>query len=116
MALTLITITYTPFQHGETPTQGTVVATLSQTIQNGAVVASTDPFVGYFSETGTLVDDEGDVFDVPANDDVGTLPAGSFYTFVIEQDNARVRQFEAVVSHLAPGGVVDLSTLEPVAP
>lgn len=93
-----------------------MTATLSTTIQNGTEVASTDPFVGYFSDAGALVDDDGDALVVPANDDTGTLPAGSFYTFVVEVDSARVRQFEAVVSHTAPGGTVDLSALEPTAP
>lgn len=54
------------------------------------------PITGTLSESGTLVNSEGNPFVLVANHDASTSPTGSFYTFTLELDNAPLRAFDAV--------------------
>lgn len=116
MAFTNITITATEERPDGTPAQGSVTVTLSERITNSGVSVDPTPITGTLNTSGQLVNSSGHPFVVVANDDTGTTPAGSFYSFVVEFDNAPLDQFDAVVSHTAGGGTVDLSALWPSVP
>lgn len=117
MALTAIIITGSGFEFERadgSPAQGSVSATLSETMQNGTVVVDPSPITGMFAAAG-LKDQSGELpFTLLATDDPGTTTQSgtpAFYRFVIALDSALVQEFSAVVSHLAAGGTVDLSAL-----
>jgi hypothetical protein len=112
MSLTSITITGTFTRENGEGAQGTVTATLSQTIQNGTTVIEPTPVVGELSSTGKLLNQAGAAFTLYANDDAATSPQGTSYSFLIEVDNAPVREFRAVVKHSAAEGKVDITELE----
>ena len=113
MAFTLITITSTNQTASEQAATGTITATLSQRIQNGVTIIDPTPITGQINASGQLVNTLGQAFQLVANDDPSTLPQGSYYTFTVQLDSAPVRAFNAIVSHTASGGTVDLSALEP---
>lgn len=115
MAFTLITITGGPFTRPDgQPAQGTVTATLSERIQNGADVVEPTPITGTLDASGMLQNDTGlQPFTVEANNDPGTVPQGSTYEFVIETDGAPIDPFVAVVPYSAGGQTIDLSALMP---
>ena len=113
MALTQITITGTFTRANGEAAQGTVTATLSQTIQNATTVIEPTPVVGQISPAGKLLNQANDAFVLYANDDAATEPQGSTYAFLIETDNAPVREFTATIKHTATEGKVDISELEP---
>lgn len=116
MALTQITITGTLADPNAGDAAGTGTATLSHRIVNGSTVVEPEPIEFQLNASGQVVNMSGLPLVVYANDDTGTEPTGSFYTFVLEIDSAPIDPFEAVISHLAPGGTVDLSTLIPSLP
>ncbi len=117
MSFTLITVTGTFTRpDGSTPTYGTVTATLSHRIQNGTSIAEPSPIVGALNQAGQLVAQSLQPFELIANDDPATAPAGSFYTFVVELDGCPVETFDAVIPHTAPSSTLDFSTLEPTTP
>lgn len=110
---TPITITMTDTRADQTPAQGTITATLSETIQNSGTVIDPSPVVGTLNTQGQLKNSSGQPFILVANDDPGTLPAGTVYRFVLQLDGAPVDQFEAIIPHTAAAGTIDLSTLRP---
>lgn len=112
MAFTLITITANEVRPDGTVPIGTVTATLSQALTNGTQLIEPTPVVGDLNASGHLVNQSGLAFALEANDDTATTPAGSSYQFLIELDNAPVREFSAVVPHAAAAGTIDLSVLE----
>lgn len=112
MSLTTVTITGTFENEDGTPAQGSVTAVLSEQIQNGTLIVEPVPILGRLNAEGKLVNQAGAAFTLVANDDTGTEPKGSRYQFTVTLSNAPVRTFDAVVSHLAAGGKVDLSELE----
>jgi hypothetical protein len=72
------------------------------------------PVAGVLDVTGALKDASGlQPFTLVANDDSGTTPQGSEYSFVIVLDSAPVRQGSAVVPHTATLGTIDLDVLLP---
>jgi hypothetical protein len=111
VSFTQVTITGTEERPSDEPASGTVTATLSEQIQNGTEIIEPTPVVGELVE-GVLLDQAGEPFTLAANDDTGTTPTGSEYEFVLELDNAPVREFRAAVPHTAPEGKIDLTTLE----
>ena len=111
MAFTLVTITGDFVKPDGTPGQGTVTATLSEQMQNGAAVIEPTPVVGVLRQAGSLVNLSGLAFILEANDDPATTPVGSEYVFLIEVDSAPVSEFSAVVPHAAAAGTIDLSVL-----
>lgn len=112
MSATQITVTGSFERPNDESAQGGVIATLSTAIQNGTEIVEPTPILGTLNEEGKLVSESLEAFKLVANDDPATTPTGSTYLFVIELDNAPVRSFSAVVPHTAPGGTIDLSTLE----
>ncbi len=116
MASTLVTVTGTwNDPGGSDPKTGKVTATLNEAIQNGTIVIEADPVVGYLNDAGQLVADDGESpFKLYANDDTATSPPGSFYSFLVEIDNAPVREFAAVVSHVT--SPIDITALAPIEP
>lgn len=116
MSLTAVTVTGTFTRADGSFASGTGTATLSHRIANGTTVIEPTPISFHLSPTGTVVNSAGTPLILEANDDTGTLPTGSFYSFVLDFDSAPVDPFDAVVSHSAPGGTVDLSTLIPALP
>lgn len=115
MAFTQITLTGTLSRPDGTSSEGTFTATLSGTMTNGSTVVEPVPLAGILTSSGPT-DQAGQPFTLDAVDDTGTEPTDRFYTFVIEADDAPIDPFTAVISHLAPGGTVDLSTLIPETP
>jgi hypothetical protein len=111
MSFTQVTITGTEERPNNEPASGTVTATLSEQIQNGTEIIEPTPVVGELVE-GVLLNQAGEPFTLVPNDDVGTTPTGSEYQFVLELDNAPLREFTAVVPHTAVEGKIDLTTLE----
>lgn len=116
MALTPITITGTFTRPDGSAMSGTGTATLSHRIANGTTVIEPTPISFHLSPTGTVVNSAGTALVLEANDDTGTVPAGSFYSFVLDFDSAPVDPFDAVVPHSASAGTVDLSALIPALP
>lgn len=115
MAFTQITLTGTLTQPNGAPILGTFTATLSGTMTNGSTVVEPAPLAGILTSSGPETQ-AGQPFTLAAVDDPGTTPTDRSYQFVIEADGAPVDPFTAVISHLAPGGTVDLSTLIPETP
>lgn len=113
MSFTSITITGSFERPNGEPAQGTITATLSETVQNGTESIDPTPILGTLNGEGKLVNQALLPFTLVANNDTGTEPAGSMYTFVIELDSAPVRSFSAVVPHTASEGKIDLSVLDP---
>lgn len=112
MSLTTITITTTEKRANGEAAQGTITATLSETIHNGSEAIDPTPIVGELNSEGKLKSQSGTPFTLIANDDTATTPAGSTYTFLIELDNAPVRSFAAVVKHTSADGTVTIGELE----
>lgn len=113
MAFTQITITATPDTPAGQPASGTLTATLSEPMQNATELIDPTPISGTFVD-GALKDDSGEQpFTLAANDDTGTTPAApsASYLFVLALDSAPLQQASAVISHLAPGGTVDLTSI-----
>ncbi len=115
MAFTLVTITADELRPDGQPASGTLIATLSEQLVNGAEIVEPTPITGIL-QAGALTDDSATLpFQLEAVDDVGTSPTGAVYVFVLELDNAPLVTFTAAVSHTASlvGGVptVDLSVL-----
>lgn len=113
MSFTTITITATETRPNGEPAQGTITATLSEPVTNGTTTIDPTPILGELNGEGKLKDQAGEAFTLVANDDTGTTPAGSEYSFLVEIADAPVRSFSAVVKHAATEGKVDLSELEP---
>lgn len=113
MSLTTITVTGAFTRPDGTPAQGSVTATLSAPLTNGTAEVEANPVVGSLNALGQLVASTGLPFTLVANDDPATVPVGSHYTFLLDLDSQPLREFEAVISHSAPGATVDLSTLAP---
>jgi hypothetical protein len=116
MAFTPITLTGTFTEPDGSAVSGTGSATLSHRIANGTTIIEPTPIALELSPTGTVVNSAGQPLILEANDDPGTEPQGSFYSFVLEFGSAPIDPFEAVISHLAPGATVDLSALIPALP
>jgi len=114
MAFTPVTITGTFVNPDGTPANGTVTATLLTELQNGTTTLSPRPITGVLIAGGLLKLSTGAPMVLDANDDVGTTPTNSYYTFRITLDGAPSTTFSAVVSHSAPGGTVDISALVPL--
>lgn len=115
MPFTLITVTAAFLRPDGQPAQGTVTATLSERIQNGAQSIDPTPIVGVLNAAGDLAATSGRPFVLEASNDPATVPPGAVYRFVVALDSAPVTSFQAVVPYNAPAGTVDLSTLEPPA-
>lgn len=114
MAFTLITITGQFEQADGTPAQGSVTATCSRALTNGALQVADSPEVGHLNSEGKLVNAADEAFKLAANDDAATEPTGTFYEFVVAVGNAPTRTFTAVVPHAAVEGKIDLTELEGV--
>ncbi len=114
VSFTSITVTGSFERPNGEPAQGSVVAMLSTTIQNGTEIIDPTPVMGVLNSEGKLVAESLGPLPLAANDDAGTEPAGSTYRFVVELDNAPPRSFDAVVPHTASSGIVDISALEEV--
>lgn len=116
MTLTLITITGTLHEpSGGDPVSVKLTAMLNKAFQNGTTIVEPQPIVGVGDGTGHLVANDGESpFTVYANDDAASSPAGSYYDFLLEVDNAPVRQFSAVVGHAT--SPIDLTALAPIEP
>lgn len=115
MTLTLITITGTFVQpDGTDPLTGKVTATLSEAIQNGTTTIEPQPRVGVLNSAGQLVNEAGTAFQLYANDDAATVPPGSTYEFVVEIENAPLRDGSVTVPHTAAAGTIDLTVLLPL--
>jgi hypothetical protein len=112
VSFTAITITGSFERPNGEPAQGSVTATLSETIQNGTETIEPNPVMGVLNQEGKLVAESLEAFKLEANDDTGTTPAGSTYTFLVELDTAPIRSFTAVVPHTASEGKIDLTVLE----
>lgn len=112
MSFTTITITGSFERPNGEPAQGSIVATLSETIQNGTEIVEPNPVMGVLNGEGKLVSESLQPFTLAANDDTDTTPVGSTYTFLVELDTAPVRSFTATVPHAASEGKIDLSVLE----
>lgn len=115
MAFTQITLTGTIDRPAGTAAQGTFTATLSGTMTNGTTIIEPSALSGILTASGPETQ-AGQPFTLAAVDDPGTTPTDRVYEFVIEADDAPIDPFTAVISHLAPGGTVDLSTLIPETP
>lgn len=113
---TPIMITGTFERADQAPAQGTVTLTLSARIQNGLIIIDTEPIVARLGAAGQLINSYGGPLVVVANDDPGTLPAGTSYAFLIETDAAPAHRFSAVVPHAAAGASIDITALQPAAP
>lgn len=113
MAFTQVTITGGPFLRPDgQPASGTITATLSEALTNGAEQVDPTPILGTLNALGMLVDDSGlSPFVLLATTDPATLPAGAVYGFVLDLDSAPVDPFTAAVPYSAPARTVDLSTL-----
>lgn len=116
MALTVVTITGTfEVPSGGDPINVKLTAWLNKAFQNGTKVIEPEPIVGVANSSGQLVADDGESpFTLVANDDAASTPPGSFYSFLIEVDNAPVRSFNAVVGHAT--SPIDLTALAPIEP
>lgn len=115
MALTQITLTGTLTRPDGTPAEGTFTATLSGTMTNGTTVVEPAPLSGVLGASGPT-NQAGQPFLLTAIDDPGTTPTDRYYTFLLELDGVPLDPFTAAISHTAPGGTVDLSTLIPETP
>lgn len=110
MSFTVITVTRTYQNEDGTAAAGTVQFQLNQPIANGGVTRYHTPLTVTLNASGAL--------SVPlvANDDTGTTPQGSFYIVIERVTSASNREYTVVVPSDAPGGTVDLGTLEPGQP
>jgi len=112
VSFTTITITTTEIRPNGEPAQGTVTATLSEPITNGTTTIDPTPILAELNGEGKLKAQSGEAFTLVANDDTGTTPEGSEYTFLIEIADAPVRSFKAIVPHTATEGKITLAELE----
>lgn len=112
MALTAVTITGT-FVDPDSSQPRTITgsATLSERIANGVQIVEPEPIGFQGNTSGQIVNHAGLPLTLVANDDTGTSPPGSYYTFRITVDSAPIDPFDAVISHTST--TVDLSTLIP---
>jgi len=92
--------------------EGTFTVTLSEPMINGTTIIEPTPLTGKLTAGGP-VNSAGQPFVIEAVDDTGTEPTTAYYTFVLQLDNAPIDPFRAVISHLAPGGQVNLASLIP---
>jgi hypothetical protein len=112
MSFTSITVTGTFLREDGTPSQGTVTAALSCAVQNGVDRVEPNPVAGVLNAAGDLVALSLQPFVLVANDDTGTQPANSCYTFALQIDGAPLDTFDAVVPSASPGQTVDITALE----
>ena len=116
MSLTRVTITGSFERSDGSPQQGTVTAVCSTTIENGGEQVSAAPIAGQLDDEGKLVNAEGGPLQLAANNDEGTEPGGSYYSFTVELSDAPLVFFTAVVPHDAPEveghPTIDITTLE----
>lgn len=105
MAFTLVTVTCTYQYQDETPASGTVSFTLSVPVANSGLLLSG-------REQTVTLDASGKISLVlPANDDPGTIPAGSSYLVKERIAGSPVRVYSIVIPHTAAS--LDLSTVAP---
>jgi hypothetical protein len=104
MAFTNVELTGTFKGANEEPLTGRVTATLSTSVQNGTLSIAPTKVVGNVVN-GALS------MHLVANNDLATLPVGSFYVFRVELQRTETREFKAIVQSNAPEGKVDISTL-----
>ena len=108
MAFTSRTVTATYLNPDDSPATGSVTASLSATMANGAdgvpCIPSTATLDGSGTATWTLL----------ANDDSGTTPAGTFYSFDERIDGASIHVRSCVIPHAGYPATVDLLTLPEV--
>jgi len=108
MAFTLVNVTGWFVSPSGTPATGSVTATLTKPMTNGATVVDCTPITVTLNDAGQL---SGLV--LAANDDAGTTPQETMYTFTLQLDHAAVQEFQATVSCSTP--TVDFSALEQAA-
>jgi hypothetical protein len=112
VSFTTVTITSAETRPNGEAAQGTIAATLSEPITNGATTIDPTSILGELNSEGKLKAQSGAAFTLVANDDTGTTPEGSEYTFLIEIADAPVRSFKAIVPHTATEGKITLAELE----
>lgn len=111
MSFTQVTITG-QFQNPDgSAASGTFSATPSSQMTNGDVVLSKEGIAGTLDDEGNIIAQSGEPFTVAANDDEGTTPEGSYYSFVLALDGQAIVGFDAQVSQ-ANGATVTFSQLQ----
>lgn len=115
MAFTPITITGAIVGPDGSAAKGRITALLSETLTNGAEVEEPVLVTGELGGANPLTE-TGAPFVVAANDDAGTDPPRSFYTFTTEivdpsEPFPVTDSFDAVVPSAAAGGTITLAAL-----
>ncbi len=106
---TQITVTGTFTNSDGTAAAGEVVFTLSKPMNNNDVIEEVSPVVVTLSGAGTISQV------LSANDDTGTTPTDAQWVVIENITGASHREYNVTIPHTAPGGTVDLSTLDPQA-
>jgi hypothetical protein len=114
MSFTTITVTGSFRSEDGSEVTGSVTATLSCALENGGEIVQPVPSMAVI-QAGVLTGQSLEPWTLLANDDVGTVPAGSHYVFAVQVDGSPLVEFDAVVPSASVGGTVDLSVLEPSA-
>lgn len=110
MSFTPITMTGTVRLADGTPaSQAEVTFTLSAPISDGSDLVAATPVVATCDAQGAFS------VVLNANDDPTTMPRGTSYGVLIQQDGRTLDRFSVVVPHDATGATVDLFTLAPVS-
>ena len=106
MAFTFIKLSETFETPEGAKRNGKITATLSRVIQNEEHMIPVTP-IKLTITNGVLAA----ASQLAANNDTGTLPEGTFYTFKVELSGAAPYEFNAVVPHEAAGGKISISKL-----
>lgn len=104
----LVTRQYTP-QGSATPAAGTVRFTLSTTLDNNGTPIYPQPLIANLDNTGAIE------ITLYANNDIGTLPANSYYNVTENINGQKSRNYQVVIPYTATGGTVQLNSLPPIA-
>ena len=95
MAFTPVIITGVFENPDGTPSSGTLCATPSVPLSNGAIEQSDSPICGLLDDTGSLIAQSGGPFTLNATNDAGTLPQGEFYIFTLKLDGQPIVEFNS---------------------
>lgn len=110
MAATVVTVTGQFDNEDGTAAAGTIQFQLSAPITNGGVTTYPVPVTVTLNASGAFS------VPLPANDDAGTLPAGTTYTVIERITSASNREYTIVVPAATPGGACTLASLTPGTP
>lgn len=113
---TPITVTGTFLRPDGQPAQGTFEILLNEPIANGDEVEEPVTIRAKLDTTGAVVSADGEPLVLLANDDTGTTPPGSFYTFTPDFNDAPEgpwpwsSEFTRIITAASENGTFSLTT------